>query len=77
MKGDKDDFFYRLKYTFYSTIVFLLITNPITYKFTQHLFDGSLSILQNGMPTTIGYMFHSFLFFLVLLSVLMFPSHFS
>jgi len=67
------DFWKRVKYSFYSTLVFILITNPITFKFTNTMFHGLFTVLQNGMPTPVGYFFHVFLFFVVILAIMMFP----
>jgi hypothetical protein len=66
-------FWRRVKYSFYATLIFILITNPMTYRFTQTMFQGSLLVLQNGIPTPIGYFLHVILFFLVTLAVMMFP----
>lgn len=63
----------RVKYSFYSTLVFLLITNPMTYAFTQGIFKGSLPIIQNGIPTPAGYFLHAALFFLVIFGIMQFP----
>jgi hypothetical protein len=73
MRDGTNDVLHRIKYSFYSTLVYILVSNPITYHFTQTLFQGSLSIIQNGVPTTVGYCFHIVLFFLVMLGILMFP----
>jgi hypothetical protein len=67
------DFWRRVKYSFYATLVFILVTNPMTYRFTQTMFQGAFTILQNGVPTTTGYYLHAFLFFLIVLAIMMFP----
>jgi hypothetical protein len=67
------DFWRRVKYSFYATLVFVLITNPMTYRFTQAMFQGSFTVLQNGSPTPSGYFLHTALFFLITLSIMMFP----
>ena len=67
------EFWRRVKYSFYSTLVFILITNPMTYSFTQSIFKGSLSIVQNGVPTAAGYFLHVALFFFVILGIMQFP----
>ena len=54
----------RVKYSFYATLVFLIITNPITIKTLQNLFNFS--------PVE-GYFFHAFLFFSCILGLMMFP----
>jgi hypothetical protein len=71
--GSELDFWRRVKYSFYSTLVFLLVTNPMTYRFTQSMFQGFFQILQNGVPTPAGYFLHAVLFFFIILGIMMFP----
>jgi len=63
----------RMKYSFYGTLIFLLVSNPITYRFTQQLFQHSFAVLQGGVPTPAGYFLHALLFFCLTLAVMMFP----
>lgn len=67
------EFLRRVKYSFYATLIFILVTNPMTYRFTQTMFQGSLTVLQNGIPTASGYFLHVALFFIITLAVMMFP----
>ncbi len=73
--ADEEDltFWRRVKYSFYSTLVFLLLTNPMTYRFTQTMAQGSFQVLQGGVPTPAGYFLHGLLFFVVILGIMMFP----
>jgi len=73
MKEEIYNIIQRLKYSFYGTLVFILISNPITYAFTNSLFQGTLFIIQNNVPTSIGYLVHSILFFLCLSAIFMIP----
>ncbi len=73
MPSNDLDFWRRVKYSFYSTLVFILITNPMTFLFTQSIFKGALTILQNGVPTAAGYFLHAGLFFFVILGIMQFP----
>ena len=74
MAGDGPlSFWLRVKYSFYSTLVFLILTNPLTYAFTQSMVQGLFKVVNNGIPTAAGYFFHGFLFFLVILGLMMFP----
>jgi hypothetical protein len=73
MKVGTSDIIHRLKYSFYATLVFILISNPNTYSFTNSLFQGTLFIVQNDVPTAVGYLLHSILFFLCLSAIFMFP----
>ena len=56
----------RVKYSFYATLVFMLLTNPIVQKCLQNIFTVEMS-------GTIGYFFLSFLFFCSILGLMMFP----
>jgi hypothetical protein len=64
----------KAKYAFYSTLIFFLIANPETYKLSQQFLGNMFTISNNsGFPTPLGFFFHSFLFFLVLLGIMLFP----
>jgi hypothetical protein len=63
----------KAKYAFYSALVFFLISNPETYKMTQMLFGRLFTISTGGCPTPAGLFFHSAVFFVVLLGLMLFP----
>jgi len=63
----------KAKYSFYSALVFFLIANPETYKFTQMIFGSMFTISNGGCPTPAGLFFHSIVFFIVLLGLMLFP----
>jgi len=65
----------KVKYSFYSTLVFFLVANPETYKMLQKVFGWMLGSLasSSGCPTTLGFFFSTALFFLVMLALMMFP----
>jgi hypothetical protein len=63
----------KAKYSFYSALVFFLIANPETYKFTQMIFGSMFTISNGGCPTPAGLFFHSIAFFVVLLGLMLFP----
>jgi hypothetical protein len=67
------EFWRRVKYSFYATLIFILVTNPMTYRFTQTMFQGTFTVIQNGILTPTGYFIHVIIFFLITLSVMMFP----
>ncbi len=71
MTKEELGFWNRVKYSFYATLIFLLITSPITYQFTDKIFRGSISVLNNNIPTPSGYFLHTILFFLVTLAFMM------
>jgi hypothetical protein len=60
----------RMKYSFYSALVFLLVTNPMTLKLLQTTFG---SVLIDNVLTPKGYFIQVFLFFLIILGLMMFP----
>lgn len=53
----------RIKYSFYSTLVFLLITNPMSLKLLKSF----------GLTDNNSYFFQALLFFLIVLGLMMFP----
>jgi hypothetical protein len=59
------DFWRRVKYSLYATLIFILLTNPIFYQFTEVVFQMKNPAIQYG--------FHVFLFFSITLAVMMFP----
>ena len=65
----------KAKYSFYSTLVFFLVANPETFKIVQWLFGGIFGTMASagGCPTNLGLFFHTFLFFLVMFALMMFP----
>ena len=73
MAGADLDFWKRVKNSFYATLVFILITNPMTYRFTNNIFKGVVTVLENGTPTPSGYFLHVVLFFFTVLAIMMFP----
>lgn len=67
----------KAKYAIYSALVFFVIANPETYRATQSVFGSFLSIADTaGHPTPFGFFFHTFLFFLVLWGLMLFPRDF-
>lgn len=63
----------KAKYSFYSALVFFLIASPETFKLTQMLFGSFITLANGGCPTPAGLFFHSFIFFLFLLGLMLFP----
>ena len=65
----------KAKYSFYSTLVFFLVANPETYKIIQNLFGSFIGTVASsgGCPTPMGLFLHTVLFFVVILSLMMFP----
>jgi hypothetical protein len=65
----------KAKYSFYSALVFFLVANPETYKITDWMFSSIMPEIANsaGSPTPVGLFFHTLIFFVVILSLMMFP----
>ena len=64
----------KAKYAFYSTLIFFLVANPETYKLTQQILGNIFTIASDsGCPSPLGFFFHSFVFFIILLAVMLFP----
>lgn len=62
----------KVKYSFYSALVFFLCANPETFKILFKLFGGALAS-SGGCPTPWGLFFATLLFFCVMLALMMFP----
>ncbi len=64
----------KAKYAFYSTLVFFLVANPETFKLTQRLLGGLITMASDsGCPTAYGFFGHALLFFLILWGMMLFP----
>lgn len=64
----------KIKYSFYSALVYFLVANPETYKIIQKVLGDVLgTISNNGCPTALGIFVSTFIFFCVMLSLMMFP----
>lgn len=51
-------------YTLYTTIVFILVSNPYTYKLVNSIL-GNISD-KKGCPTAFGFVVHTIVFMLIL-----------
>jgi hypothetical protein len=64
----------KIKYSFYSALGFFLVASPETYKFMQQIFGSFITIASSGgCPTTTGFFIHTFVFFLAMVALMMFP----
>lgn len=64
----------KAKYALYSTLVFFLIANPETFKLTQRVLGGFMTLASDkGCPSTLGFFVHTLLFFLTLWGFMLFP----
>ena len=58
----------KWRYTLLTTIIFLIVVNPMTYQLTQKLFGNVLGNIANacGCPTYVGIAVHAVVFTLIL-----------
>ena len=65
----------KAKYSFISALVFFIVANPETYKFTQTLLGGLFEVAHPmGAATPAGLILHTALFFLAMWGLMMVPS---
>lgn len=68
-------FLLRVKYSFYSAVVFFLLANPETYKVLNRALGGYFAYLEaSGVPTAIGFFTQTGIFFAVMLGLMMMPN---
>ena len=59
----------KWRYTLITTVLFLIIVNPMTYKLTNQLFSkflGSIANGSSGCPSMVGILLHAVVFTLLL-----------
>lgn len=59
----------KWRYTLLTTLIFLIVVNPMTYQLTQKLFGnviGNIANASTGCPTTVGIAVHAVAFTLLL-----------
>lgn len=59
----------KWRYTLLTTLIFLIVVNPMTYQFVQNLFGnvlGRLADTTTGCPTYLGIAVHAVVFTLLL-----------
>lgn len=65
----------KAKYSFISALVFFIVANPETYKFTQTLFGRLFEVAHPmGAATPYGLLLHTVVFFLAMWGLMMVPS---
>ena len=68
-------FLLKIKYSFYSTLVFFVFANPETFRILNSMIGTWLPITQSsGVPTASGFFFQAGLFFLTMLGLMMLPA---
>ena len=69
-------FMLKVKYSFYSTLVFFLFANPETFRVVQQLVGSKINITTGtGVPTSFGFFLHTGLFFITMLGLMLLPSY--
>jgi hypothetical protein len=63
----------KAKYSFISALVFFIVANPETYKFTQTLFGGLFKVAEAGAATPAGLLLHTAVFFFAMWGLMMVP----
>jgi len=64
----------KAKYSFIAALVFFIVANPETYRFTERIF-GSLFLVANGScPTPAGVLLHTAVFFAAMWGLMMIPN---
>lgn len=61
----------KVKFSLYSTLLFFLVANPVTYKFMNSLIGG---VAVAGCPTAFGFILHSVVFFLLSYAIMTLPA---
>jgi hypothetical protein len=57
----------KIKYSFYSALIFFFISAPSMYQITNKLNSHVFNILdQVGCPSNTGLLFHTLLFFIII-----------
>jgi len=65
---DKLTFGKKVKYSFYSAMIFFFVSSPALYQFLQNLYGTYMSMSDdNGCPTNKGLLLHTTLFFVIIL----------
>ena len=65
----------KAKYSFISALVFFVVANPETYKFTQSLFGSLFQVAYPmGAATPAGLILHTVVFFAAMWGLMMIPN---
>jgi hypothetical protein len=68
-------FLLKVKYSFYSTLVFFIFANPETFRIVHGLIGKSMPVITiTGVPTPAGFFLHAFGFFVTMLGLMLLPS---
>lgn len=60
----------KVKFSLYSTLLFFLVANPVTYRFMNSIIGG---VAVSGCPTAFGLILHSVVFFALSYAIMTLP----
>lgn len=60
------------KYSFWGTLIFFLVSNPVTYKFVASILGPQIAS-STGCPTLFGVALHAIVYTAILVGVMYFP----
>ena len=60
----------KVKFSFYSALIFFLVANPVTFRFMNDLIPG---VANNGCPTAFGFVLHTVVFFALSFFIMTLP----
>jgi hypothetical protein len=73
--GNWNKFLLKVKYSFYSTLVFVIFANPETFRIVNNMIGKTVPITTgSGLPTPTGFFLHAFLFFATMIGLMMLPA---
>ena len=73
--GAWNKFQLKIKYSFYSMLVFVIFANPETFRIMNNILGKTIPVATStGLPTATGFFLHAFLFFATMLGLMMLPA---
>ena len=73
VQGSVNRVLLKLKYSFYSTLVFAIFANPETYRILNQYMGSSITD-RTGLPTLFGFFVSASLFFCTMMGLMLLPS---
>ena len=63
----------KWKYSFYSALIFFVISSPQAYVLSQKLVGNLFALSGDGCPTSLGLFIHTIVFMIVLYGIMNLP----
>ncbi len=60
----------KIKFSFYSALLFFLVANPLMFQVTNRILPG---VAVNGCPTAFGFVLHTIVFFALSFFIMTLP----